>query len=96
MRRQLIQSFSEDELCMLFYIVNVLHPTGLPAEVTYSDLPHFNIERLKWKISQCAAQVSEEGKPVFESLMMKNNRIPQDEAYDYANETTIVESDFSI
>jgi len=98
MRFSQLESLTDSELSLLLYIVNVLEPIKSPS---------FHIEKptqllwvrhdaLLWKLAQHQSELTDEGKEIFNSLMVKLNKTPEQEREDYerATNTELTQSEF--
>jgi len=84
MRISQVQSLSEEELSLLLYIVNVIHPIKPGPEITPNLLPTIRHDALLWIVSQQEPKLTAAGKIVFQSLMVKLNKTWIQEAMEYA------------
>lgn len=98
MRLSQLQLLDESELSLLLYIVNVLDPIQSPR--VNMDIPQHLLwvrhDALLWKINQYQSKLTDEGKEIFNSLMIKLNKTPQQEREDYerSTNTTLTQPEF--
>jgi hypothetical protein len=74
MRISQVKSLSEEELSLLLYIVNIIHPIKPGPEITPKLLPTIRHDALLWIVSQQEPKLTDAGKLVFQSLMTKLNK----------------------
>lgn len=98
MRIDQLNSLNESELSLLLYIVNVLEPIQSPK--FQIDKPKQLLwvrhDALLWKLSKHESNLTDEGKSIFQSLMVKLNKTSQEEREDYerSTNTTLTQSEF--
>jgi hypothetical protein len=67
-----LKSLTDDELQLLFYVVNVLSPTTLPQiEYDYNSITWIRHQLLIQKLISVEPQIKDEFKEVFDRLMSK-------------------------
>lgn len=64
-------SLTEDELCLLLYIVNEKFPTKLSYPVDRDMLLSYNIHYMVRHLQQVANDIKEEHRPIMEGLFFK-------------------------
>lgn len=80
MRTSQLKSLTDDELNLLLYVVNVSEPiSSPPVEITPERLLWIKHDALLWKLSKQESKLTEDGKKVFSSLMVKLNVTSQQE-----------------
>jgi hypothetical protein len=98
MRISQLESLDESELSLLLYVVNVLEPIQSPKFVIDKpkQLLWVRHDALLWKLSRHQSKLTDEGKKIFNSLMIKLNKTPEQEHQDYerATNTTLTQSEF--
>jgi len=97
MRINQLGLLTEQELSLVLYVVNVLEPLQSPKiELGLKELPWLKHESLIWKLKQHQSKLTDEGKEIFNSLMTKLNKTPQQENEDYerATNTQLTQSEF--
>lgn len=97
MRIGQLQSLTQDELALLLYIVNVIDPISIPKmEFGPKELLWFKHDALLWKLAQQEPKLTPEGKEIFQGLMSKLNKTPQQEQEEYerASKPLFIQSDF--
>jgi hypothetical protein len=87
MRIQQVNDLDENELGMLLFIVNVIFPIQPLIEITPDLLPVIKHEALMAKVTQAEAHVTDEAKPIYQSLLKKLNSRWVDEVIQNANTT---------
>ena len=98
MRFSQLESLTDSELSLLLYVVNVLEPIQSPnfhiAKPT--QLLWVRHGALLWKLAQHQSKLTDEGKEIFNSLMVKLNKTPEQEREDYerATNTELTQSEF--
>ncbi len=97
MRISQVELLTEQELSLLLYVVNILEPLQSPKiELGLKELPWLKHESLIWKLNQHQSNLTDEGRIIFHSLMLKLNKSPQQEREDYerATNTELTQSEF--
>jgi hypothetical protein len=96
MRTWQLEMLTDDELALLVHIINVTDPIKSPKfEVTKpSHLLLIRHDALLWKCSQQEKNLSDEGKPVFTSLMMKLNMPFDKYIYEYSKRAEPTQPEF--
>lgn len=97
MRIGQLESLTNDELSLLLYVVNVLEPLSVPKiEIKPKELLWYKHDVLLWKLTQIQSKLTDEGKPIFESLMTKLNQTLQEQinAYERSSQLPLIQSEF--
>ena len=98
MRINQLESLTESELSLLLYVVNILEPIKSPSFhiETPKELLWVKHDALIWKLSQHQSKLTDEGKLVFDGLLAKLNKTPEQEREDYerATNTELTQSEF--
>lgn len=74
MKQWKINSFTEDELALILYILNVESPVRPKMEIREKDLIYFRDPVLLWKFSQLQPRITDEAMPIYNGMMAKLNR----------------------
>lgn len=83
MRIDQVKSLSEEELSLLLYIFNVIHPISPGPKITPENLPIIRHDALLWIVSQQESKLTDKGKEVFRSLMTKLNKTWLQDSIEY-------------
>jgi hypothetical protein len=98
MRISQLQSLTQEELQLLFYIINVIEPLTSPKiEIGSKEILWFKHDTLVWKLSKQESKLTPEGKTIFQGLMTKLNKIATQEAKEYyecASNSTSTQPEF--
>lgn len=98
MRISQLKSLSENELSLLVHVLNVLEPINSPRfEVKKpSDILFVKHDALLWKLAQQEKNLTDEGRPIFVSLMTKLNRTAEQETefYEHSSKPEFTQSEF--
>ena len=74
MRISQLKSLTQDELNLLLYIVNVVEPFHSKIKINGNMLLCINHDALTWMVAKQEPKMTDEGKFVFKSLMLKLNK----------------------
>lgn len=71
LQREKIKSLTEDELAMLWGIINELHPKILTCNLDISIFPSIKYRFLMHRLGHAAAHIKPEFKEIYDNLLMK-------------------------
>jgi hypothetical protein len=74
-RREVLQSLSEDEMAVMLYVLNVLHPPGFNLTVDPWLVACYKKEALMQILAYHRQNVLPEGEKIYDTLLAKLNGV---------------------
>lgn len=84
----MLQSLSDDEISMLLYVTNILHPPGFDIKVNENILLSYRKDALMWVCTQHRDKVLPEYLLIYDTMISKLNGNVGVTNNDNATETT--------